>query len=85
MNTANKTQTQLILAHIAAKQSITSMEAWNLYNIRSVTRRICDLQEEGHRFSKQHCVAPNGQRYVRYHYIGFAGLPASTAPAQVAA
>jgi hypothetical protein len=75
----SKTQTDLILDHLAKKQSISGLEAGALYSIRSLTRRICDLQAEGHRFSKQHCVDPRGQRYVRYHYLGFQGLPASAA------
>lgn len=85
----NKTQNELILDHLAEKQSITAVEAWTLYSVRSLTRRICDLKERGYRFSEQKCVAPNNQRYVRYHYLGFAGLPASvasvTAQTQVAA
>jgi hypothetical protein len=80
-----KPQTDLILDHLRAKQSITNVEAWNLYGVRSLTRRICDLDDVGHRFSKQPCVAPNGQRYVRYHYLGFAGLPGSTIPSQMGA
>jgi hypothetical protein len=78
MNT-KLSQTDAILSHLAQKQNISAVEAWTLYGVRSLTRRICDLADRGHRFSKQHSVAPNGQRYVRYHYLGFTGLPRSVA------
>jgi hypothetical protein len=79
-----KPQTDLILDHLAAKQSISGVEAWNLYSVRCLPRRIADLKEVGHRFSTQSAVAPNGQRYVRYHYLGFSGLPGSAVSAPVA-
>lgn len=72
-------QTEMLLSHFTSKGSISAVEAWSLYNVRSLSRRIVDLKERGHRFADRPSLAPNGQRYVRYHYMGFAGLPASTA------
>jgi hypothetical protein len=65
-----KPQTKLLLDHFSDRPSISAVEAAALYRIRSLSRRINDLQDEGHKFSKQHAVDPTGQRYVRYHYLG---------------
>lgn len=65
-----KPQTQLILDHLDERPHITAVEAWSLYSIRSLSRRICDLKSEGHKFVELPVVAPNGQRYVRYQYLG---------------
>jgi hypothetical protein len=72
-------QTDLLLAHFKTKPSISAVEAWSLYSIRSLSRRIVDLRERGYQFSAQDCTAPNSQRYVRYHYLGFQGLPSKVA------
>ncbi|NPU64615.1 hypothetical protein HL667_06360 [Bradyrhizobium sp. 83012] len=65
-----KPQTKLLLDHFSDKPSISAVEAAALYRIRSLSRRIVDLTNEGYRFSKQHSVDPTGQRYVRYHFLG---------------
>lgn len=64
-----KTQTSLLLDHFKVTPNISNMEAWNLYGIRSITRRITDLKEMGYVIHSERRVAPNGQRYVRYHFV----------------
>ena len=66
-----KPQVDMLLEHFQQRPSITAVEAAALYRIRSLSRRIVDLINQGYRFSKQHSVDPTGQRYVRYHFIGF--------------
>ena len=41
-----------------------------MYRIRSLSRRINDLEEDGHRFSREQRRDERGQRYTRYHYLG---------------
>lgn len=42
----------------------------NYYRIRSLSRRINDLEEDGYRFSREPRRDERGQRYTRYHYLG---------------
>ncbi len=65
-----KPQTTLILEHLREKGSISAVEAWTLYSVRSLSRRIVDLKGRGHKFNEVTSKAPNGQRYVRYHWLG---------------
>lgn len=61
-------QADLVLRHLRTTGSITAVEAWDSYGVRSLTRRICDLKERGHEITpetKYHRVT--GQKYVRYH------------------
>lgn len=64
-----KSQKQLLLDHFRAKNSISGIEASALYRIRSLSRRINDLEEEGHLFGRSEEKDPTGQRYTRYHYL----------------
>lgn len=64
-----KSQTDLLLDHFKVTPTISGVEAWSLYGIRSLTRRITDLRELGHTVQSERRVAPNGQRYVRYHFV----------------
>lgn len=41
-----------------------------MYRIRSLSRRINDLEEDGYRFSREPRRDERGQRYTRYHYLG---------------
>lgn len=70
-----KPQTSLLLDHFRARPndpSISSIEAQSMYRIRSLSRRINDLEAAGHKFVRSHRVDPTGQRYVRYTKIGAA-------------
>lgn len=63
-------QTTLLLDHLKAKGSITSLEAAGMFRIRSLSRRINDLEEKDHRIAREQRVDTTGQRYVRYIYLG---------------
>lgn len=54
----------------ASRPSITAIEASAMYRIRSLSRRINDLEEDGYRFSREPRRDERGQRYTRYHYLG---------------
>ncbi len=65
-----KTQTGLLLEHFLKASSISAIEAQAMYRIRSLSRRINDLEAAGYRFAREDRRDPTGQRYVRYHFIG---------------
>jgi len=66
----NKTQVQTLLHHFKQTSTITVREAVVEYSISSLTRRIRDLRELGHKIVSTHKTHPvTGQRYVRYVYI----------------
>lgn len=64
-------QTEKILNHIRKRGHITLREAIMDYGIQSLTRRIADLREKGHKIvsvPRQHPVT--GQDYTRYELAG---------------
>jgi hypothetical protein len=65
-----KPQTDLLLGHFRVKPDISGDEARNLFRIKSLPRRILDLEARGHKFSRVHKTDSTGQRYVRYFYLG---------------
>jgi hypothetical protein len=61
------TQVNALLTHFRVKQCITADEARSLYQIRSLSRRICDVQKNlGVRLRKERRRDPTGRQYVRY-------------------
>lgn len=60
-------QLSLLARHFAHKPSISAVEAGALYRIRSLHRRILDLEERGWKFRRERKVDPIGQRYMRYY------------------
>ncbi|MCL8384141.1 MULTISPECIES: helix-turn-helix domain-containing protein [Xanthobacter] len=66
----SKSQTQLLLDHFRVKGSISGIEAQALYRIRSLSRRINDLEARGYIFARSEEKDPTEQRYTRYHFIG---------------
>lgn len=62
-----KSQNQKILDHLRKKGSISFLEAWTLYAVRSLPRRIKDLREQGYDIISDRRKDLNGQRYVRYN------------------
>ena len=42
-----KSQNNKILEHLSTVGSISFLEAWDLYRVRSLPRRIADLRELG--------------------------------------
>lgn len=63
-------QNDLLLSHFRTKPSISPIEAAAMFRIRSLPRRILDLEAKGHVFSREQSKDTTGQRYVRYHYLG---------------
>lgn len=69
-------QTEQLLQHFnrlsASREipSITGIEASALFKIRSLSRRINDLEAKGFSFTRLHKVDTTGQRYVRYVFEG---------------
>lgn len=59
-------QNKKILDHLNNVGSISFLEAWTLYSVRSLTRRIKDLREAGHEITSENRRDHTGQRYVRY-------------------
>jgi uncharacterized NAD(P)/FAD-binding protein YdhS len=71
-NTGEKTMTpqaQIVLRHLIAEGSITSVEAHAVLRVRSVSRRITELRRNGIPIRKEFKKDSTGQRYVRY-YLG---------------
>lgn len=63
-------QPAILLEHFKTRPSISGLEANALYRIKSLPRRINDLEARGYEFIKERKKDPTGQRYVRYHLIG---------------
>ena len=59
-------QNNKILQHLQRVGSISWVEANDLYRVRSLTRRIADLREKGHKIISEWRQDTLGQRYVRY-------------------
>ena len=59
-------QNETILTHMRDEGSISALEAWDLYRVRSLPRRIADLREQGIEILSQKRKDRLGQRYVRY-------------------
>ena len=64
-----KKQTELLLDHFKATPSISPMEAQGMFLIRSLSRRINDLEARGYTFFREVKRDTRGQRYVRYHLV----------------
>lgn len=62
-------QEQKVLKHLQAVGSITTLEAWDLYRVRSLPRRIATLREK-YNIRSEPRRDVTGQRYVRYIYEG---------------
>jgi hypothetical protein len=68
----SKKQTELLKEHFRVRPDISALEAQAMFRIRSLSRRINDLEKEGHRFSRVQKKDTTGQRYVRYYHLGVA-------------
>ena len=61
-----QSQYQKILNHMIDHESISGVEAAELYRVRSLPRRICDLKEAGFEIVSEWRTDPLGQRYKKY-------------------
>jgi hypothetical protein len=64
------TQTQVLLDHFQKHSTITPMEAHVMFRIRSLSRRINDLEELGYVFKRVLKKDSTGQRYTHYTFEG---------------
>lgn len=70
MKTSKTPQHMLLLSHFKKVGNISALEAGALYRVRSLSRRVNDLEARGCVFIRQMKTDATGQRYVRYHYDG---------------
>lgn len=70
MSYKQKPHTDHLLEHFRVHPSISALEAGAIYRIRSLSRRINDLEGLGYSFAREKRRDPTGQRYVRYHFLG---------------
>lgn len=63
---APHTQCGQILAHLASGKTLTRITADHLYRVASLTRRIKDLKEAGHKIISTTKVDLTGRTYVEY-------------------
>lgn len=63
---ARGTQNAQLLTHLASGKTITRITADHLYRIASLTRRILDLKEAGHKIVSTRKMDATGRPYVEY-------------------
>ena len=71
-----KPQLNWLLDHFKRHSSISAQEAAAMFRIRSLSRRINDLEARGFRFAREPKTDTTGQRYTRYHFLGQAQVAA---------
>ena len=59
-------QNDKILTHLKRAGSISWVEANDLYRVRSLSRRIADLRQQGHLIISEWKRDLLGQKYTRY-------------------
>ena len=59
-------QNSQILAHLKSVGSLTWVEANDLYRVRSLSRRIADLRQQGHDIISEWRRDRLGKKYTRY-------------------
>lgn len=59
-------QNGMLLSHLLEGMTITRIQADHLYRIASLTRRIKDLKEAGHKIVAKVKVDPTGRAYTEY-------------------
>jgi hypothetical protein len=60
------TQNRMLLDHLLSGRTITRIQADHLYRIASLTRRIRDLKDAGHKIISFTKIDPTGRQYVEY-------------------
>jgi hypothetical protein len=62
-------QAQTVLRHLQSVGSITNVEANAVHKVRSVSRRITEIQDAGIPIAKKRRRDHTGQAYVRYELV----------------
>lgn len=66
----HKTQVNMLLDHFRVTPTISALEAAALFRIRSLSRRVNDLEALGYTFHRDVRKDSTGQLYTRYRFIG---------------
>lgn len=64
-----KSMVQLLIEHLKSGKSITAIEASALWRCRSLSRRICDIEERGYTINREEREDSTGQNYTRYSLV----------------
>lgn len=64
------THADQILAHLQAGNTITPLEALDLFGCFRLGARIWDLKRDGHPIVSEQIQLENGKRVARYRYGG---------------
>jgi ABC-type Fe3+-hydroxamate transport system substrate-binding protein len=62
-----KPQTELVLKHLKTYGHITGVEAAAVYKVRSLTARIGEIRNKGHKVVRVYHKDATGQRYAKYY------------------
>jgi hypothetical protein len=61
-------QSEKILAYLQTGKNLTPLDALNLFGCWSLSQRVTDLRQRGHRIITTMVFDPKtGKRYARYH------------------
>ena len=63
------TQLEALQKHFKNRKTITADEAIDKYSIKSLSRRIVDLEEQGMKFDRQRLLSNEGRQYTRYRVV----------------
>lgn len=62
------TQLDMLAKHFRRRKTITSTEAETMYGVKSLSRRILDMEDNGYQFNRVPFVS-EGRRMVRYQIV----------------
>lgn len=65
---STQTQEDMVLGHLAAGNTITPIEALNLFSCFRLSARVLRLKERGHNIVNEY-ESSNGKRYARYRLM----------------
>lgn len=61
-----RTQLEQIMAHLESGRSLTTMQAFRVFGVTSLAKRICELREEGVPILKEPVKLSSGRKVIRY-------------------
>lgn len=59
-------QEEIVLRHLEAIGSITQPDAYDLYRIKDLPKRVSVLRQEGHSIDRTLLRGPDGRRWAHY-------------------
>jgi len=69
MTATTTTQADALKAHLLRRRSLSTAEAREVYGIRRLAARVCDLRREGWVIRSDWKQDPVGVRYARYTLV----------------